>query len=124
MEMKALEVLIPIWTQNTPPTFANENDYFLKIESITTKDIQTYFYVAVQWCPCDQLYFIEPVTVSPDGQVTKTEQKYTSNGLIEFKDYMNKFGIKSFRGFVDVDKQRDFTEQLAAIHPDLVSKKV
>jgi hypothetical protein len=56
MHIKAVEVLIPIWMHNIPPTFENENDYFLKIESVTQEGKQTHFYVVIQWCPYDNLY--------------------------------------------------------------------
>jgi len=120
--MKPLDELIPIWLLNTPPRRKFENDYLLKIETMTLADKDIHFFTAIQWCPFDKTYYAEPVDIKSDGTLFTIEIPFTDDGLIQFRLDMAKMGIKSLRGFVRHRSSKDLEKQLASIHPALVPR--
>jgi|GEM_PF-6128250 len=124
MEMKALEVLIPIWTANTPPSNENENDYFLKIGVVSEESEESYFFVVIQWCAGEKKYFVEPVNVLPTGKLEPAEVHFSKQGILQFRAQIALLGIKTDKGFIDISRQKDWREQLADIHPDLVPQNI
>jgi hypothetical protein len=122
MQMKALNILIPIWTNSIPPTNENENDFILPI-GVGGDVAEDVFYLVVRWSKTGGFYYGLPVNVLTDGKLEETEVHLTDNLFVQLQAQLIQLGIRQTKNIVDKATKAEIDAELKQVHPSLVPAK-